>query len=111
LARFLRQAGYEVINLDYPSTRHTLTELVEQLHQQLRALLPTGKPVHFVGYSMGGLLVRALLSRYRPEKLGRVVLLAAPNRGSEVADFLKHNWLYRKIFGPAGQELTTGNIQ
>jgi esterase/lipase len=67
------------------------------------------KPIHFIGYSMGGLLVRALLAKQKPVKLGRVLQLAPPNHGSEVSDFLKDNILYKKIFGPAGQELTTNN--
>ena len=60
-----------------------------------------------VGYSMGGIVIRALLNKHRPDNLGRVVQLASPNKGSEVADFVKTNWLYEKIYGPAGQQLTT----
>ena len=56
---------------------------------------------------MGGLVVRAVLNKYRPENLGRVVQLASPNKGSEVADLLQENWLYQTFFGPAGQQLTT----
>ena len=51
---------------------------------------------------MGGLVIRALLNRYRPDNLGRVVQIGTPNHGSEVADFLKNDWLYRLFFGPAG---------
>ncbi len=107
LQTHLEQQGYEVINLDYPSTKHTLEQLVEIIHQHLADKLIADKPVHFVGYSMGGLLVRALVEQYRPAQLGRVVQLAPPNHGSEVADFLRDNWLYKKIYGPAGQQLTT----
>ena len=56
---------------------------------------------------MGGLVVRAVLNKQRPENLGRVVQLASPNKGSEVADLVQNNWLYQMIFGPAGQQLTT----
>jgi hypothetical protein len=57
---------------------------------------------------MGGLITRAYLKEYRPENLGRVVMLGTPNKGSQVADFLRDNFLYKKIYGPAGQELVTG---
>jgi len=65
------------------------------------------KPVHFIGYSMGGIVTRAVLNKFRPDNLGRVVQLASPNNGSEVADFLKDNWLYEKVYGPAGKQLVT----
>ena len=67
----------------------------------------TSDPVHFVGYSMGGLIIRAYLQKYRPQHLGRVVMLGTPNQGSEVADAIRHFWLYRRFYGPAGQELIT----
>ena len=56
---------------------------------------------------MGGLVIRALLNKYRPKNLGRVVMLGTPNQGSEVADFFKNNPIYKGFFGPAGQQLTT----
>lgn len=108
LAAYLQAQGYDVINLDYPSTEYKLEQLTDLTHAELSKKLTEDKPVHFVGYSMGGLLVRALLHRYPPPMLGRVVQLAPPNNGSEVADVLKDNWLYQEIYGPAGQQLTTG---
>jgi pimeloyl-ACP methyl ester carboxylesterase len=56
---------------------------------------------------MGGLLARAYLARYRPRRLGRVVMLGTPNSGSEIADRLKNVRAYRAWFGPAGQQLIT----
>lgn len=109
LAKKLEQEGYDVISLDYPSTKYTLEELTESICKDLSKKLAEDKPVHFIGYSMGGLLVRAIIAKHRPERLGRVVQLGSPNHGSEVADFLKNNWIYKKIYGPAGQQLTTNN--
>jgi len=43
--------------------------------------------LHFVGHSMGAIVVRIALTVTRPRKLGRVVLLAPPNRGARLADF------------------------
>lgn len=111
LAKYLASQGYDTLNLDYPSTDYTLAILREKTQQQLAAKLTESKPVHFVGYSMGGLLVRTLLHKHRPKNLGRVVLLATPNHGSEVADFLKENKLFQLVYGPAGQELITDQSQ
>lgn len=109
LAKYLEDAGYDVINLDYPSTKYSLEVLVEVINKNLSSKLTENKTVNYVGYSMGGILVRALINKYPPKKLGRVVQLGAPNHGSEVADFLKNNWLYRFFYGPAGQQLTINN--
>lgn len=109
IAEALKKQGYDVINLDYPSTRYKLEELVENINDDLSKKLVEDKTVNFVGYSMGGILVRAIIKEHKPEKLGRVVQLAPPNHGSEVADFMKDNYLYKKIFGPAGAQLTTNN--
>lgn len=104
----LAQSGFEVINIKYPSTEHSMEDLVEWLQRHVSDRLPAQATlVHVVGYSMGGLLARAWIHRYRPERLGRVVQLAPPNHGSEVADFFKQNWLFRTFYGPAGQQLGT----
>lgn len=107
LADCLDAQGYEVINLDYPSTERTLSELGVFVTRQLAPRLDQDKPVHLVGYSMGALLARVLATQHRPRKLARVLQLAPPNRGSEVADFFSGVWLYSWIYGPAGQELGT----
>ncbi len=107
LASYLEHQGYDVLNVDYPSTKASLEELTEIIHKDIQNYVIEDKTIHFVGFSMGGLLVRAILHQYPPEHLGRVVQLATPNQGSEVADFLKNNGLYKKYYGPAGQQLIT----
>lgn len=106
----LADQGYAIFNVDYPSRSHSIAELAAWLHQQLLNQGASGfSKLHFVTHSMGGLLVRALVKQARPENLGRVVMLAPPNQGSEVADFLAENFLFQMIYGPAGQDLKTGN--
>jgi triacylglycerol lipase len=112
LQQRLEEAGYVVHNLGYPSTKLDLAAIVEHVHASLSqpavaAGLASGPRVHFVGYSLGGLVARAYLKSHRPARLGRVVLLATPNHGSEVADALKPLPPYHWIAGPVGQELGT----
>jgi pimeloyl-ACP methyl ester carboxylesterase len=107
LARHLRRAGYDVYNVDYPSSRHSLPELAGIVRPSVAKFAASVDRVHFVGFSMGGLLIRTLLASERPENLGRVVMIGTPNGGSEVADLLRDFAPYRRIFGPAGQQLVT----
>ena len=107
-ARFFKKRGFCVLNLGYPSRKHDLAGLVNGIHDPIQRFRKTfsGK-IYFVGYSMGGLLVRAYLNRYGIRGLGRVVLIGTPNGGSEVADYLQNRFLYQWVFGPAGQQLIT----
>ena len=107
LEKHLEKENFTVINIDYPSTKHSLEKLSDIIHNDISKNTEKGRTIHFVGYSMGGLLIRVVLSKYHYNNLGRVVQLAPPNQGSEVADKLKNNWLYKKVYGPAGQQLIT----
>lgn len=111
LERAVASAGYETLNLAYPSCRMPLADLVEHVHSERAWIARHSGRTHIVTYSMGGLLARGYIARHRPPNLGRVVMLAPPNGGSEVADLLANNALYRRIFGPAGAELTTSPSQ
>ncbi len=107
--RYLTKQGYDVTLLGYPSTQYNIEQLVEWLHPKLQRILNDNIsiPVHFVCHSMGGLLLRAYLEKYNMANLGRVVFLATPNQGSELADVLSDFILYKWLFGPAGQQLKT----
>jgi pimeloyl-ACP methyl ester carboxylesterase len=106
LERGLSRAGYATLNLTYPSRRRSLADLADGLAPRIRSFAAgLDGPFHIVTHSMGGLVARVLLARHRPQRLGRVVMLAPPNAGSEIADLLHRNPLYRGWFGPAGAQL------
>ncbi|MEW8052067.1 MAG: alpha/beta hydrolase [Candidatus Thiodiazotropha endolucinida] len=100
---------YHVWNESYPS----LTQSVEELSTpaiQAGLAYCQGKQaqnIHFVTHSLGGIIVRYYLQDRQIDNLGRIVMLAPPNRGSEVADQMKDGFFYQTIMGPAGQVLGT----
>jgi pimeloyl-ACP methyl ester carboxylesterase len=104
----IETSGFATLNPGYASQRKTLEALADDIHSDIERFTGTIEgSVHFVCHSMGGLLARVYLGKYRPKRLGRVVMLGTPNGGSEIADRLKDFKTYRAWFGPAGQQLVT----
>lgn len=104
----LKGAGYRTLNLSYPARTESLEGIVAGIDPAVAAFAGSIEgQVHFVTHSMGGLVARGYIHRHRPANLGRVVMLAPPNGGSDVADFLLGNPAYTYFFGPAGQQLST----
>jgi pimeloyl-ACP methyl ester carboxylesterase len=102
----LRRAGYQVSNLRYPSRR---ADCFQVAFSRLDAIINqshSGK-IHFVTHSLGGIIVRQYLAGREIPNLGRVVMLAPPNHGSELADHLRNNPLGRWITGPIGRQMGT----
>ena len=111
IARALNEEGYTVWNGSYPSTREPIETLADNY---IAAGLQHcnhhhAKRIHFVTHSMGAILFRDYQQRHPVKNIGRVVMLAPPNHGSEIVDRLGHWPLYQRLLGPAGSSLTTGD--
>lgn len=107
LERALAATGFATVNVDYPSRSKPIAALADDIHPQVSRFAERDAPLHFVAHSMGGLVARAYVAKYRPAQLASVVMLGTPNGGSQVADLLSGYRLYRAFYGPAGLELTT----
>jgi hypothetical protein len=107
----LSDAGYIIKNIDYSSRTANIKELAETVigSALLSTQLEECERIHFVTHSLGSILVRSYFSIRHEPRLGRVVMLGPPNQGSGVVDKLGHLWLFKKMHGPAGDELGTGS--
>lgn len=86
LERRLERDGYRVEQFGYPSTRGTVSRLGEALGRRVAQRTGDAPRVHFVGHSLGTVVIRSMLAQHRPERMGRVVMLAPPNQGAASAD-------------------------
>jgi len=109
LARRLRRADFRVYTFSYPSVRHDLRTNATRLHEFL-ARVP-GATVHLVGYSLGGLIIRALFHVHPQQRPGRIVLLGSPQSGNRAAQTVAHNRFGRALLGHAVEELIAGTPQ
>lgn len=108
IERSLKKSGYSVVNHHYRSTKASIDVLSNDIHDAVARCGDT--KVNFVTHSMGGILLRNWMRLHRPRRMGRVVMLGPPNKGSELADILGDLYAYKFVLGPAGQELgTKGN--
>lgn len=106
-ARHLERQGFRPTSFTYDSMRLDLGAMAESLAEHVAPLDGGRGHIHFVGHSLGGLIIRAMIARARPERLGRVVMLGTPNAGSEWADLVVRLRLQRVFLGKVQGFLTT----
>ena len=110
LCRFLRtHGGYSVFNVNYPSTRAELSAPAQDL-ASIVAHLEGVDEIHMVSHSLGSLVIRHYLAQQASlgdadPRLKRIVMLAPPNNGAELAEKLGCNPVFKSLFGPAGYQL------
>lgn len=106
LARRLRRARFDVFPFSYPSVPDDLRANAGRLREFL-ARVP-GETVHWVGYSLGGLVIRALFEFHPEPRPGRIVLLGSPQAGSRAAHGLAATRLGRRLLGRSLADLNAG---
>ena len=87
---YLWRRGFRSKIFGYRSVFKTIPDHADKFVETLRKLEkdPSISEFHIVAHSMGGIVTRQALLKYQPEKLGRFLMLATPNKGSSTARVL-----------------------
>lgn len=109
LDRALIHAGFTTARLDYPSTRKPIEQHAATVAELLDHV-PTPAKLSFVSHSLGGLIVRQLLTHDAPWRsaVERIVMVAPPNQGASLAASLDKGNVMRGILGPAYGQIAGG---
>ena len=107
LAQRLEWAGYGVVTVGYKSLSTPFPETVATVRAAVERCCAESPRIHFVGHSLGGLVIRGYLAETPPDQLGRVVLVAPPNQGSLFVDWLGEIPVATEVLGPVGSALGT----
>jgi pimeloyl-ACP methyl ester carboxylesterase len=83
LQRRLAPRGFEFHAFTYRSITSSLSDCTAALTEYVTRV--PGDTVHLVGHSLGGVLICSMLAARLPARVGRVVCLGSPLRGSRTA--------------------------
>lgn len=90
LKKYLAAKGYYCQILDLPTRYKTVKECSSILKKELEKLISSAEyqRIHFVGHSMGGLIIMDILQNIDISKIGRCVFIAVPFKGTPLADLV-----------------------
>jgi len=83
LARRVTEAGFDATVLSYPTLLAPFELAVDRARRAAEGT--SGVPLHLVGFSLGGLVMRVLAAE-KPSGLASLLLIGTPNAGSPIAD-------------------------
>jgi pimeloyl-ACP methyl ester carboxylesterase len=96
--RLVSSLGFEAHRFSYPTVRGSIAATLSQLTQFVKRI--DADRIHFVGHSLGGVVLCRYFERERCERGGRVVLMGSPLVESRSAQAVaRHAWL-RRVVGP-----------
>lgn len=81
--RLAREFGLRVHAFRYAAAAATMAEITSRLQRFVREL--RAPRLHFIGHSLGGLVIYRFLERYPGQPPGRVVFLGTPSVSSRAA--------------------------
>jgi len=100
LEQGLKKEGYSTFSVTLPLTFGSMKDAYKAIKHQVGEILGNYDVVHFVGYSMGGLVIQKFLSMNKLDNLGNCVFIATPHKGSKLANLASSVPFVSKIFKP-----------
>jgi pimeloyl-ACP methyl ester carboxylesterase len=102
--RLANEFGLQVHPFRYSAAHHTMTEITARLQSFVESL--EAPQVHFVGHSLGGLVIYRFLERFPQQPPGRAVFLGTPGVASRAAEQASQFRLVAPLLGqPVADEL------
>lgn len=89
LAKQVQTSGFDTHCFGYFSVLQTISQHSHRLHQWLDKHHEPDAPLHLVGHSLGGLVIRDFLANYPKWQVKRCVTLGTPHQGSICASYAK----------------------
>lgn len=104
----LHKENYNILQISYPSTLYPLDELIKMVLEEIGKYISINDKkikVHFVGHSLGGLIIRGLIKNNFIYNLGRIVMIGTPNQGNIFADYFTGYGIFEYLHGPVSEQL------
>jgi len=109
IERDLIKEKFRTCNFGYKSISKDIDSCSKLLYLKIKSIAVD--TVCFVTHSMGGLVVRGLLNYVRIDSafpiISRIVMLAPPNHGAQIADFFSSTSVLKWVLGPNVEHMRT----
>ena len=90
--------GFACHRFSYPTVRGSMAATLEQLTRYVERI--DADRIHFIGHSLGGVVVCRFFERQRCDRAGRVVLLGSPLVESRSARAVARFGFLKRVIGP-----------
>ncbi len=108
LLRYRLGKDYDTFQFSYSSVSHTPAENAQLLNRFIAGI--DNKVIHFVGHSLGGLVIRHLFHLFPQQAPGRIATLGTPHNQSHAAKQLSRCSLSRMLLGCSIEDGLLGTV-